>query len=455
MSRAAWSKSTLIAVCLILATGVGWVSCGQRHRARPNVVLFIIDTLRADALGCYGAELEVSPELDALASRGVRFDNVYAQNSWTRPSIGSMLTGRYPRSLGIYTEQEGILGDEFTTLAEVLREGGYTTLGITANPHLNTSYNFHQGFDRYVDSDAVYSFMQRGTEQTDYRASTVMTAPEMFRQVRELVSKTETEPVYVQMNLMDVHEWTRGEHDLTRPEYDSLFDDVPFAAYYRPLRQLSADLGAFVEELRSIPGWADTLFIFVSDHGEGLGSHPDVEKSTWHGRLLYESQIRVPLFLYREGWKFAGTLVEQPVRLLDLMPTVLEVLSLPVPQGLDGVSVTPALRDPRTRLPLPDYFVAETELRGHKKAAVYGIHWKYFEHDDDHPGTAPRELQAMRVMEDGIRTNRIAADPGTAEAMAVFLEDWRKRYPKAPVPPHKQQLSREELDQLEAIGYLQ
>jgi arylsulfatase A-like enzyme len=446
---------SLIAACLVMAAGAGLTGCKPRLRAKPNVVLFIIDTLRADALGCYGAELDTTPELDALAARGVRFDNVYAQNSWTRPSVGSMLTGRYPRSLGIYEEREGILADRFTTLAEVLRQHGYATFGITANPHMNTSYNFHQGFDRYVDSDAVYSFMAPSQNQTSYSGGTVMAARQMFERVTEFVREHPSGPVYVQMNLMDVHEWNRNEHDLTRPEYDSLFGDVSFAKYYRPLRQLSADLGEFADNLRALPGWSDALLVFVSDHGEGLGSHPNVEDSWWHGRLLYESQIRVPLLLFREGWEYAGTVVDQPVRLLDLMPTLLDILDLPVPEDLDGIPLTPALGDPRAPLPLPDYFVAETQLRGDEKAAVYGVNWKYFEHDDAHAGTAPRELQAMRIMENGSRTNLIDKDPETARAMADFLESWRRRYPRAPETAHKQAISQEEIEQLRAIGYLQ
>jgi arylsulfatase A-like enzyme len=134
------------------------------------VVLIIIDTLRADVLGCYGSALDTLPEIDAFAARGVRFENVFAPTSWTRPSIGAMLTGRYPRSLGIYAK----------------------------------------------------------------------------------------------------HEWVHtGRRSLTRPEYSSVFAGSSNARYLAALRQISADLGAFVDRLRSRPGWGDVLFIFTSDHGEG------------------------------------------------------------------------------------------------------------------------------------------------------------------------------------------
>lgn len=147
-----------LAAALALASG-----CAP-DRA-PNLVVIIIDTLRADRLGAYGGPPGTSPELDAYARRGVRFDFVLAQATWTRPSIGSMTTSVYPRTLGIYNERGEILDDRFVTLAERLAEHGYTTLGATANPNINSHFNFHQGFDRYLDSGVVMEWMQPDKSQ--------------------------------------------------------------------------------------------------------------------------------------------------------------------------------------------------------------------------------------------------------------------------------------------------
>jgi arylsulfatase A-like enzyme len=137
------------------------------------------------------------------------------------------------------------------------------------------------------------------------------------------------------------------------------------------------------------------------------------------------------------------------------MPTLLAILGLPVPTDLDGLSLAPALADPRADLGLPEYFVAETELKGTRKKAVYGTIWKYIENHDAHVGTDLRELQAMRVTEDGSRTNRIATDPESAEVMRLFLEAWLQRYPKTAPARNTQSLSPEELEQLRAIGYFE
>lgn len=441
--------------------------------ARPHVVLLIVDTLRADALGAYGSTVGVSPELDRVATEGLRFADVVAPCSWTRPSIGSMLTGRYPRSLGIYRERRGILADRFTTLAEAVGEAGYATFGITANPHLNTSYNFHQGFDDYVDSTAVYSFMEISDDQRRYKAGQVASALDMFGQVVEWLDRQEEGvPVFVQVDMMEVHEWYRGSRSLTRPDYDSLELELPSSgyrrgqahdhgahvhadAYYMALRQASADIGDFIEFLQARPGWEDALFIVVSDHGEGIEDHPSVADSEYHGLLLYESQLDVPWVMYRTGWEYAGRVVERRVRLLDFMPTVLDALGIAPPPGLDGISLMPLARDPGARVDLPEYFVAETELRQSSKIAVYGPEWKYIVSMREHEGTSPRELQRIGRTEDGSRTNRIKAEAEVAKKLADFLDAWRTRHTKAEIAPHKQEVSEQELEQLRALGYLE
>ena len=421
--------------------------------AQPNVVLLLIDTLRADKMGCYGFGLDTTPELDVFAKNGVRFRTVIAQSSWTRPSIASLLTSRYPRSVGIFEEQEGLLDGRFELLSETLQGQGYTTIGATANPHLNRSFNFHQGFNHYLDTNVVYTFMKRpGDDRKLFKKSPLPSAQELFDQVFSLIAQGGGPPYYVQLCLMEVHEWYRGGKDLTRDAYRSLFPGDPNRKYLQPLRQISQEIDTFVQKLLALPGWSDTLFVIVSDHGEGLDDHPNVEKSRYHGRLLYESQLRVPLILYRPGWTYAGRVIERPVRLLDLMPTLLECAGAPVPAGLDGVSLMPLLQG--GEVALPPYFVAETELREHDKAAVYGSDWKYIENYDQHVGLGPRELQAMGARENGVRTDRLAQHPDTAQAMAAYLEDWKKRYPKATPVTRPDGLSPEETEQLKAIGYL-
>ncbi len=430
---------------------VSFAGCGQRPR--PHVVLIIVDTLRADKLGCYGFEQPTSPEIDAIAARGVRFERVVAQSSWTRPSIGSMLTSRYPRSLGLYKERDEVLAERHLTLAEVLRSHGYRTFGITANPNVNSTFNFHQGFDRHVDSTARFSWMHAEADKPTVGKVGLTPAREIFDQILEVVGRAPGAPWYVQITAMDVHEHGRKRRNLTRAEMKRLFPGVRDRKYLQAVRQVSADVGAFVDAWLALPGLADTLFILTSDHGEGLRDHPHVAPSDEHGTVLYESNLRVPLVFYHPGSGLEPRTVPADVRLLDLMPTVLDLLDLPLPDSLQGVSLEPWLAGDR-EVELPEYFVAETEFRRYEKIAVRSRQWKYIENRRPHVGTGRTELQEVGLPEDGKWSNRTRDRPRIVQPMRDFLAEWERRFPKQP-PAVAEDVPLEVTKQLKALGYLE
>ncbi len=432
----------------------------KQKEHRPNVVMIIVDTLRADKLGCYGFEEDTTPELDALARAGVLFTRPIAQCSWTRPSIASMITSEYPRRLGLYDEQDEILADRFVTLAEVLQANGYNTLGITANPVINSVFNMDQGFDTHFDSDVIFSWMQEDEDQVTARRHRLSSAKELFRTVLDEISADSQGPHYVQINIMEMHEYWRQRYHLTRPEFRRYFRDSPNARYLQALRQVSVDIKGFIEDwcnMSDVPGrseWDDTLFIINSDHGQGLDDHPDVPHSGAHGRILYESQVVIPLILYHGGGKLGPAKIERPVRLLDIMPTVLDYLDIEGPEAMSGVSLMPLVEDDAAAVGLPENFITETEFRDFEKIAVYADKWKYIENRDGHPRVNPRELQPMGIKENGIRTDRIRQHPEIAERLAKALHEWERAHPKAPPTRGTDDLSVEERRQLQAIGYL-
>lgn len=419
------------------------------HR-RPNVVLIIIDTLRADRLGVYGLEKPVSPEIDDLAQRGVRFERAIAQSTWTRPSIGSMLTSLHPRTLGIYSEEREILNDHFITLPEVLQRAGYTTIGATANPNINSYFNFDQGFDDYIDSTIVFDFMPIREGEVLARDQHPVVSHELLAEVLRKLGDEVTRPTYLQVDLMEVHEWHDRRQDLA--PFDSLFDG---SRYLQAVRKVSADIGAFLDDLLSRPGWEQTLVIVTSDHGETLVDHRSLADPKWHGYLVYESQARVPLiFVSTAGDLPEGAVVEQPVRLLDLMPTVLDYVGVAGPDAMRGQSLMPVLRDPAAEIDLGGAFVVESQFRGSNKIGLYSGEWKYVENRDDHSGTSPRELHRMGKLEDGTRTDLSSEHPDVAERMARALSDWERRNVKAPPTLAVGEPSAEEAQQLRALGYI-
>ena len=414
----------------------------------PGVCLIIVDTLRADRLGCYGESGVVSPELDALADGGVLFENVLAPCSWTRPSIAGLLTGRHPRSLGIFSEDGDALPPGPNTLAEVLRSCGWATFGITANPNINACFGFARGFDEYVDSDVVFEFMERGDEQTTYAFG--RTALPRSRSVLErALAWAGANPGrrgFLLIDLMEVHEHERQ----LRPPFRRRFDGHPDQGYMAAIAQISQDVGRFVDDLRDLPGWEDTLVVVTSDHGEALaGDHPDVVVKP-HGDLLYESQLRVPLILSRPG-VIAARRVADPVRLLDVMPTVLELCGLSPPPGTHGVSLAGLVLGGRQQA-LPAAFVAETAWRERNKLAVYSGGWRYVENRDGHPGTDPVELQRSGGGENGSATNRIRGHGDVASTLAEHLERWERAWPRATATAGAP-LGDAARQQLEDIGY--
>jgi arylsulfatase A-like enzyme len=456
------SAIALLCLCLI---GLG---LGPDLSGRPNVVLIIIDTLRADALGCYNSSVSgLSPEIDRLARDGVQFTDVTAQSSWTRPSIGSMLTSLHPRSIGLYRQRNDILADRFVTLAEVLQRNGYETVGITANPNINSTFHFDQGFRTYIDSAVVFDWMTPELGQRVAGGDTRLPGSRevlgtMLQRARRRRAST---PVYMQIDLMDVHEGWK----LVRPEFrvDERVRGDASRGYWDAVRQVSNDVGRFVDELRSIPGWANTLFVLTSDHGQGLGDHPAVPDSWGHGLLLYESQVKVPLVLYRpppeatflERWigrrrALRPGKVETPVRLLDVTPTILDYLGIAPPTQVEGRSLLSMTLGAPSRPDLPPFFVAETRFQGSHAIAVYSSEWAYIENRVSRDGVAERELQPVAAAENGRLTDSLAAHPDVARGMKSYLQAWERRHQEVRSTQPQQGPSTAEVELLKSLGYL-
>lgn len=278
-------------------------------------------------------------------------------------------------------------------------------------------------------------------------------------------SRVGDKPAYLQIVLMEVHEGWKLVRAEFKKNYRGLVGAPP--GYWDGIRQVSFDLGWFVEELTSLPGWRNTLFILPSDHGQGLDDHPAVQRSWGHGVLLYESQVKVPLILYspdRQAFRSPATdapdplrpqKVEAPVSLMDLMPTVLQYLGIPPPPGIRGRSLLPLLGGERPRATgLPPYFVTETYYNGSNKLAAYSPDWMLIENRDGHPGVNARELQPVGGAENGRLTDQIDERPDVARELTDYLRKWERRVPKQPATQPAQDPSTDELDQLRALGYV-
>ncbi|GEM_PF-789986 len=432
-------------------------AAAERPRlGRPHVVLLIVDTLRADMLGCHGRDGNPSPELDRLARKGVRFANAVAQCPWTRPSIGSLLTGRYPRSLGLYTEGNERLPPAVLTLAELLAKAGYRTIGATANPHIDAMFGFDQGFALWRDtSGQKLAFPKMPAPPGAVRVEggvTLPPAPGLFRWVLDETKGRGDAPWFVMVDAMEVH--PAGAP--IRREFWNLYAGMrPDVRRYRQaVRQVSADIGAFLAAFTRRPGFHDTLVVIASDHGHGLADHPGIPKGHLHGYLLYESHLHVPLILWHSRGKLPPRVVTRPVRNLDLVPTLLDLLGLAAPPGLDGVSLVPLIAGADDAPGLPDVFFAETRFDGTNKRAAWSRDWHYYRNLDHWPGTAPEELQRAGQPEIGKDTNLLAEFPREAARLRALLDRWEREHPPArPTPLAEEEIDPETIEQLHSIGY--
>lgn len=418
---------------------------------RAPVILIVIDTLRADTLGCYGGPAGVSDAIDAIAAQGIVFENVTAPCSWTRPSMGAMLTGRYPRSLGLYREIDESLPDDALQLGDHLQKNGYHTLGYTANPNINTRYGFARGFDVYHDSTVLFDWMPNAEDRAAGYVAPLHSAPQLFEAALRDLDAASEGPAYIQLNVMEVHEWHMTVNGLLREESGGRFLDEAYPTYAQTVWQVSKDIGAFLDTLRERPGWETAWIVITSDHGEGLGDHPDVADSERHGRTLYTSQTDVPLIISRLNGLREPARIAAPVRILDVAHTIAALVDAPMPPA-DGVSLLPMMNG--DTLDLPDYFVTESAFRGHDKSGVAGPEWRYYIHRDDHEGTAPEELQRAGAAENGAATNQIASHPEIAGALSAYFNAWDAAHPRAAPTSAAQGLSPEELEQLETLGYV-
>ncbi|MBI4531586.1 MAG: sulfatase [Candidatus Latescibacteria bacterium] len=329
----------------------------------PNIIVVLVDALRADRLSCYGYGQTTSPALDALASRGVLFRRCYTQAQYTSASVASLFTGRYPLSHG-YMNATYILEHDNTTMAETLREHGYRTAAFVSNSAVGKKYAMDQGFDRFVEL---------------FSETTAAPATAIFDSASVFIKGHHDRPFFIYIHFMDVHnpydtpvtytqtfanpalfafdmrnntlremmtvQAFRGDEQY-RPRLMSYFRDYS-SVYDASISYWDERFSAFLGFLEK-QGLADrTILIVTADHGEQLLDHG----YTGHGTTVYDEVLRVPLLLYDPFRpELSGLTIGDPVRLIDIFPTVLSRLTIDdIPFGVDGTSLHP-LMDARLRV---------------------------------------------------------------------------------------------------------
>jgi arylsulfatase A-like enzyme/Flp pilus assembly protein TadD len=297
--------STLSAVVISLSLVL---SCLASEK--PNVLLISIDTLRADHLGCYGNTSARTPVIDQLAREGVRFERAFSTVPLTLPAHASILTGTYPSYHGIRDNAGFILPQDQTTLAEVLRDEGYSTGAVVGAYVLDSKFGLDQGFDHYFDNFDLSRYENISPGYIQRTGDKVV--DEAVRWLNE-VGET---PFFLWVHLYDPHD------PYTPPEpYASRHPGRP---YDGEIEFTDGNVGALLDALKKQGAYENTLIVLAGDHGESLGEHGE-EK---HGFFVYNATLHVPLIFRLPQGREAGRIVGENVSLVDLFPTVLQWLEL-------------------------------------------------------------------------------------------------------------------------------
>jgi arylsulfatase A-like enzyme len=287
-------------------------------RKAPLVIVYLVDTLRRDHLSLYGYGRRTSPQLDGFASDAVVFERAVASSSWTIPSVASLFTSLLPDAHGAL-QLQAPLPPAVHTLAERLAESGFATGAVVANPLILVSRGFDQGFTCF---EGLRGRKKRRLSRTVPAARVVDTALRFLDSHRGL-------PSFLYVHAFDPHFPYQPP-----PPFDHLFEpptpserDQAVALYDGEIAYGDREFGRFVRELKAKGLYDRALLVFASDHGEEFLDHGD-----WrHGGSLFDELVRVPLVVKYPGGSHAGRRVDLQVQLLDVFPTVLEALSLPVP----------------------------------------------------------------------------------------------------------------------------
>lgn len=314
-----------LAVCgLIVLLAVGAVY--WRWRApRPNIILVTFDTTRADRLGAYGYEHGLTDAFDEFAKRGVIFERAYAPGPITLPSHATMLTGLYPPEHDLRVNGSGKLSGDIPFLPEILKQQGYETGAFIAAPVLDSKYGLDRGFDAY-DDEFSSSARSHGEPRRDGKDI----VDSAFRWLQQRTDK----PFFCWIHLYDAH----GPYDPRVGTYQQRFETNPYDAGVAWEVQQFGRITEYLEDQK--PGH-ETLIVVAGDHGEGLDEHQEDE----HGMLVYNSTLHVPfVFVGPEEFCQPGFRVSSAVSLVDLMPTLLDVLRIPAPEHQSGRSLLTALK---------------------------------------------------------------------------------------------------------------
>jgi arylsulfatase A-like enzyme len=443
-----------------------------------HIVICLVDTMRADRVGAYGYQRRATtPNIDALATRGVVFEHANAAGPWTLPSVASLFTSHFPCEHRVISRHDR-LNPTYETLAERMSALGFSTVCLSANRLVGPQFGLTQGFDVYVPSgrnggDQVAAAIDgQRPPYFVYVHNLEPHNPYMYAPERTAGFRTIGKPVrgdmrraYQQYKRAAEFDY-RNDQPLGQTDYSEQQDQVAAKLvgmradwnelYDATIHYSDSLVGSIIEMLEQRGIWRDTLFIMLSDHGEEFGDH-----GAWlHDQSVYEEMMRVPLIVRFPGDEFAGKRVSAPVSLVDLLPTLCDYLAHPDMAGdARGRSLMPLVRgqlpddpDPFTitgmRINRTRYYRPWVQTRGDVNVVVRDGHWK---------GIWNADLESLELYDldaDPRETTDLsAAHPELAKTMQAAAREWMSSC-NVTEPLRAEPLDDKTMDELRSLGYV-
>ncbi len=439
--------------CLLLMLLPG---CNRPEPAADNILFVTFDTTRADHLSAYGYDKPTSPVLEGLADRGALFENAFTHVTSTLPAHSSMFTGLLPPRTGVRCNGKFALSPQRTTLAELLSAAGFATGAVVAAFPLDARFGLAQGFAHY---DADFS----GSAVTARRRKGRMDDPgfwighEFVDFERSAAEVSDAAIAWLKQNAAARQRWFLFAHyfDAHWP-YEPLPEDAARfdSAYDAEIAAADRELGRLLAFVDSLPG--RTLIVFTADHGEGLGDHGEA----MHNRFVYNSTLHVPLLIALEGVVEPRRRIHTNVGHVDLFPTVLDLLGLDKPGGLDGRSLAPVLGAGAGEPPLRPHY-SETLVwslerpHGIELRSIIEGDFKLVHTQIDGAEGRTEQLELYDISFDRAELTDLArVDPQHLQSLKADLEHWRVRLEQHAAPVSPIEMDEGARQRLRSLGYL-
>lgn len=320
-ARRLWPRAILLLALAAVLTGCG---------GKPNVLLITFDTMRADHMGYAGGPKGITPVVDKIAARGTWFSTCITAYPYTLPSHTSIMTGLYPYHTGVRDNGTYVVPKSDLTLATILQRHGYATHAIVSAFVLDHQFGLNSGFGSYDDD------LSGGPREAEFMIKEIRGDETAGKAVKWLKSEwPKKKPFFLWVHFFDPHaDFPPPAEDAALFPSNNLFEQIRW--YSADIHFADRELGRIFAELAAQGLEKKTLIVFTADHGQGLGEHG--EKT--HGLFVYDSTVRVPLIFAGPGVP-KNRNVGDLARTVDILPTTLDLLGIPVPKNLDGKSLRP------------------------------------------------------------------------------------------------------------------